>query len=238
MSEWIGRKFWQEAKLTERPNGFGIQLDGKFAMTPGKNPLIVPYRSLAEKICEEFQSQDKKINPSTMPYTRRTNTTIDRIPATRNEIVVSVVNYGHTDLVCYRASSPFELVKWQADHWDPVLTWLEEKFAIKLKAGQDITPFEQNSRTIEKFSARINSFDNFLLCGFSEMVPLLGSLILSFAYLYGYGSKEQIWQLSRIDEEWQAKKWGFDSEAQQVAENHYKDFQVACYFVTVVQKNK
>ncbi len=238
MSEWTGRKFWQETRITELPTGFGIQLDGKFAMTPGKNPLVVPYLSLAENICEEFQTQEKKINPSTMPFTRRTNTTIDRIPDTRNEIVESLVNYGHTDLVCYRASSPSELVKWQSDHWDPVLSWLAKELSIKIKTGQGITPFEQNSHTIGVFFDKINSFDNYLLGGFSELVPLLGSLILSFAYLYGFGSKERIWRLSRIDEEWQEKKWGVDTEAQRVTENHHKDFLVACFFVDIALEGK
>ena len=238
MSDWVGRKFWQEARITELPIGFGIQLDGKFAMTPGKKPLVVPYLPLAEKICEEFQTQEKKIDPSTMPFTRRTNTTIDRIPDTRNEMIDSLVNYGHTDLVCYQASSPLVLVKWQSEHWNPVLTWLAEELSIEIKTGQGIIPFEQNAHTIGKFSEEINSFDNYLLCGFSELVPLLGSLILSFAYLYGFGSKERIWRLSRIDEEWQEKKWGVDTEAQRVAENHHKDFLVACFFVDIALDNK
>ncbi len=238
MNEWAGRKFWKEVRVIELSTGFGIQLDGKFAMTPGKNPLVVSHLSLAEKMFEEFQNQEQKINPATMPFTRRTNTTIDRIPDTRNEIVDTLLNYGHTDLVCYRATSPPELIKWQSKHWDPVITLLEKKLSIRMKTGEGIIPFEQNSLAIDAFSKKIHSFDNFLLCGFSELVPLLGSLVLSFSYLYGFGSKDHIWKLSRIDEEWQEKKWGIDPEAQRVAENHYKDFQVACFFVELSLNGK
>ncbi|MCY4099410.1 MAG: ATPase [Rhodobacteraceae bacterium] len=238
MNEWAARKFWEDVRITELSEGFGITLDGKYAMTPGKNPLIVPHFSLAEKICVEFQDQGQKIDPTTMPFTRRANTTIDRISDSKGEIVNSLLNYGHTDLVSYRANSPPDLVKWQSDHWDPVIAWLEKQLSIRMKINHGIIPFDQESQIIDAFAEKIETLDNFSLCGFSELVPLLGSLVLSFAYLYGFGNKDQIWRLSRIDEEWQEKKWGKDEQAQQVSQSHYEEYLVACFFVDLPGKIK
>ena len=89
-----------------------------------------------------------------------------------------------------------------------MIAWLEQELSIRMKINHGIIPFDQESQTIDVFAEKIDTLDNFSLCGFSELVPLLGSLVLSFAYLYGFGNKDQIWRLSRIDEEWQEKKWG------------------------------
>lgn len=231
MNEWTGRKFWQDARIRELPEGFGIQIDSNFAMTPAKNLLAVPYLVLAEKICAEFKGQEEKINPATMPFTRLTNTTIDRVPVTRSSMIEALLNYGETDLLCYRTNSPPELIEWQSKNWDPVLVWLEEEFAIRIKTGQGILPFTQDSNAIKVFRDRILTLDHYKLSGLSSMVPLLGSLMLGLGYLFGYASKDTIWKLSRIDEDWQEQKWGVDPEAQQVTEKNYNNFLVASFFV-------
>lgn len=58
----------------------------------------------------------------------------------------------------------------------------------------------------------------FQLAAFHDLVSLSGSLILGFATAQGWRDADEIWQISRLDEIWQAEQWGDDEEAMQAAE--------------------
>ena len=47
---------------------FLLTLDGRTARTPGKQPLAVPSRGLAEALAEEWQGQGAEIDPSTVKF--------------------------------------------------------------------------------------------------------------------------------------------------------------------------
>ena len=51
------KRFYAKAEMAEEEGGFVLRLDGKRAMTPGKNPLAVPHRHLAEAIAAEWAGQ-------------------------------------------------------------------------------------------------------------------------------------------------------------------------------------
>ena len=53
------------------------------------------------------------IRPDAMPLTRLASTAIDRMPAQRQAAIDELIAYAYTDLVCYRAAEPFELVQRQ-----------------------------------------------------------------------------------------------------------------------------
>ena len=73
------KRFWKVAEATELENGFGVALDGRVVKTPAKSTLVVPTRALAEAIAAEWDAQEDKINPETMPFTRLTNSAIDKV---------------------------------------------------------------------------------------------------------------------------------------------------------------
>ena len=54
-----------------------------------------------------------------------------------------IVNYLGSDLVCYRAADPSELVRRQAEAWDPVLDWCQTALGIKLTVTTGIVPVAQ-----------------------------------------------------------------------------------------------
>ncbi len=126
MSGWTAKRFWTDATVEQTPEGFVVRLDGRDIRTPGKAPLIMPTRALAEAVREEWAMQGDKIDPTTMPVTRTVNSAIDKVAAQRNEVVELIAAYGDADLMCYRATSPVELVRRQSEAWDPLLDWAAE----------------------------------------------------------------------------------------------------------------
>ena len=53
----------------------------------------------------------------------------------------------------------------------------------------------------------------FPLTAFHDLVSLSGSLVLGLAVARHRLSAEEAWELSVIDETWQAEQWGDDDEA-------------------------
>lgn len=79
MSEWKARKFWKAAAVEPASGGFRVTLDGKPVMTPGKQPLILPTRALADAVAAEWDAQGDVIDPLSMPLTRAANSAIEKV---------------------------------------------------------------------------------------------------------------------------------------------------------------
>src|SRR4051812_38143448 len=97
------RRFYKTATIAPVEGGWGILLDGKALRSPAKRPFVLPTEGLAAAIAEEWQAQEEKIDPHTMPLMQFAATAIDRLADDRDSLVEETAGYGHSDLVCYRA---------------------------------------------------------------------------------------------------------------------------------------
>lgn len=217
MSDWKAKRFWKDATVVETDGGFTVELDGRGIKTPAKRLLVVPTRAMAEKVADEWQAQDGVIRPDTMPATKTANAAIDKVAAQHAEVADMLAAYGDCDLLCYRADSPAELVARQADRWDPMLEWAQDVLGVGLQTRTGIMHAPQSPSDVEIMSKRTHSLNNFQLAAFHDLVSLSGSLILGFAAALDARDAESIWDLSRLDELWQAEQWGNDDEADALA---------------------
>ncbi len=103
---------------------YAVLLDGRSVKTPGKSDLRLKTLGLAEAVATEWRAQEDKIDPNTMPLSQIACTAIDRIAENREEIQGLIAKYAETDLLCYRAAAPSDLVEMQSVHWQPLLDWL------------------------------------------------------------------------------------------------------------------
>ena len=207
------KRFWKAAAVVERDGGFGVELDGRAVNTPNKTPLILPTRTMAEAIAVEWDAQVDKIDPLTMPVTRGANSAIDKVAPQLAEVVADLANYGDSDLLCYRAAGPVELVARQAEKWDPILDWAASGFGKRLNVGEGVMHVPQDPDLIANLHAEVASFDHFALAGVHDLIAISGSLILALAVTRRALSAEDAWELSRLDEHWQVEQWGDDEEA-------------------------
>src|SRR5689334_19485014 len=104
------KRIYKEATAVTLDEGWGIVLDGKPLRTPAKRPLLAPSLALAEAIAGEWQAQDDTVDPNTMPTMRLVSIALDLVAPRRAAIVAELINYAGTDLVCYRADHPAELI--------------------------------------------------------------------------------------------------------------------------------
>ncbi|MFO7771254.1 MAG: ATP12 family protein [Roseovarius gahaiensis] len=230
MSEWKAKRFWKTAKVAETEQGFTVHLDGRTVKTPAKAPLVVPTRAMADAIAKEWDAQDGDIAPYTMPVTRAANAAIDKVTHQHAEVAQMIAGYGDTDLICYRADSPAELVARQAEAWDPLLDWAADILDARLKPVTGIMYSPQDPKALAALAQRVHQMDAYSLTAFHDLVGMSGSLIIGFAALHDLHDIQALWRLSRIDEIWQAELWGVDEEAQEQAAKKESEFLAAKIF--------
>jgi chaperone required for assembly of F1-ATPase len=213
MSDWAPKRFWQKADVVPEGDQFAIALDGRPVNTPSRRRLMVPTQPMAMRIAAEWEAQVEKVEPTTMPWTRSANSAVDKVPDQRSEVETHLMGYADTDLLSYRAEGPEELIMRQAAGWDPVLSWVEAKFGVRLVTTPGVMPVKQDPSHINRLAGYMAPMSHFALTGFHDLVTLSGSYILAVAVAENELESEAGWTLSRIDEQWQIDQWGTDDEA-------------------------
>lgn len=235
MSEWKAKRFWKEAQVTETEKGYSVELDGRPVRTPLKSHLSLPSRAMAEAVALEWGAQDGEIKPVTMPVTRAANAAIDKVTVQHGEVADMIAAYGDSDLLCYRAASPQELVSRQAEAWDPLLDWADDTFGARLIPVEGVMHAPQNRQALERLAAPVHAMDPFRLTAFHDLVGISGSLVLGLAAIHEVKDIQTLWRLSRIDETWQEEQWGVDEEARAQAAMKESDFYAAKRFHDLAQ---
>jgi len=218
MSEWRMKRFWTEAAPTQTPGGWGIVLDGRPVRTPAKALLELPTRALAEAAAEEWNAQQEVVEPGAMPVTRAGNSAIDKVRPQFDEVARLTADYGGTDLLCYRAEEPPELVRRQTAGWDPLLDWAAGTLGARLLPVAGVMFQPQDARALDRLHGEVRALDPWRLTAFSDLVALSGSLVIGFAVALAALDPDEAWRRSRIDETWQAEQWGEDEEAAEAAD--------------------
>lgn len=217
MSVWSARRFWTTASVEAVDGGFTVLLDARPVRTPLKAPLVMPTEGLATAIAAEWQAQTGKVNPATMPFTRTANSAIDKVAPQFDAVAEMLAAYGDSDLLCYRAEGPPELVDKQARAWDPLLGWAATDLAVPLVATVGVIHIDQPADSLARLHGLIEALTPFRLAAFHDLVAISGSLILALAVTRRRLAAEEAWGLSRTDEDWQISIWGEDEEAAEMA---------------------
>ena len=217
MSEWKAKRFWKAASVVEVEGSFAIELDGRGVKTPAKQVMHVPTHAMASAIAQEWDAQVEIINPNTMPVTKTANAAIDKVTVQHAEVAQLLAAYGDSDLLCYRADAPEELVARQNEHWNPILDWAEDALGARLEPRTGVIHAPQNPLAVEALSRRTHALDAFELAAFHDLVSLSGSLVLGFAATMDARPADELWTISRLDELWQEEQWGEDEEATAMA---------------------
>lgn len=224
MSAWAAKRFWTEAVAVEVTGGFSVRLDARPVRTPAKAAFVVPTHAMAQAAAAEWDAQQGKVRPETMPVTRAANSAIDKVRVLFDGVVGEVAGYGATDLLCYRATFPAALIERQAAGWDPLLDWAATRFGAPLAVTAGVIPVAQPGPSLAALRACVAGQSVFHLTALHDLVAISGSLVLGLAVTEGRLVGDAAWALSRIDEIWQAEQWGQDEDAAAQGEFRRKAF--------------
>ncbi len=210
------KKFWKKVSIKKTsPNSFEIMLDERILQTPLKRELVLPNLNLTKEIVKEWDQVSKNINTESMILYGLISTSLDKIIDNRNSYIDDILDYIDTDLICYRAENPKELVELQKNKWDPIILLIEKYIGTKVQVFRGILPKKQHITVHSKLNNIINQFNNFEISALHRITSITGSIFLSLCVLKKDISKNEVFELSFLDELWQAENWGFDEETSQ-----------------------
>lgn len=214
------KRFYADVAVVRADAGWGVTLDGKALRTPNGRPLSLPTEALANVIADEWRAQVERIDLQSMFNTRLAHMALDGAPEGRARMVGEAAQYAETDLVCHLADAPAALCARQQAGWGPLRDWAAEAMGVKLTPVVGIVPARQPAASIEAMRAHAAGLDDFRLAGLVHGIALLGSAVLGMAVERGRISAAEAYELSRIDEAFQASQWGEDAEAVKRTERH------------------
>jgi chaperone required for assembly of F1-ATPase len=230
-----GRRFYRDAIVAAVGDGFAVTLDGKPLRTPNRNELVAPNRALAEAMAAEWRAQPGKIEPRLLPLTRLANAAIDLVAARHASIVAETAKYAETDLVCYRAAHPPELVARQARNWQPLLDWAAERYgALTVTTG--IQPLAQPAESLAAFAAAVARYRAMELIALRLATATSGSLVIALALIEERLDADAAFAAAELDESFQIENWGADSEQMKRRAGLKEDLALAARFAALLKE--
>jgi chaperone required for assembly of F1-ATPase len=207
------RRFYEKAEAGALGEAFAVLLDGKVAKTPGRKPLAVPQRPLAEALAAEWEAQGERLEPASMPLTRIINAAIDRVAGEIAAVRADVVKYAGTDLICYRSEGPQSLVDAQEAAWSPIIGWARQALGARFILAAGIVHVKQDASALTAIDHVLQPLDVLSLAALHTVTTLTGSAVIALALQRGRLSVEEAWVAAHVDEDWQMAQWGKDTAA-------------------------
>lgn len=231
------KRFWKEAEAREtasgRDGGWEVALDGRPLRTPGRLHLLLPTEALAQAIADEWRAVDGDVKPGDMPLTGLANAAVDIVAADPAAFAAGLAAYAASDLTCYRADAPAELVARQAAAWEPALKGVEARHGLLFQRTAGVMHVVQPPATVAAVEAKLAGLSPFLLSAMQPLVTISGSVVLALAHLDGAVAAKDCFAASMLDEDWQAEKWGADWQAEATRAQRWTEFEAAARFLSL-----
>ena len=227
------KRFWREIAID---GDRGIRLDDRPVRTPGRLPLLMPTAALAEAVAGEWRAvaEGAEIDPRTMPLTGLANAAIDRIAPDPAAFAAGLARFGESDLLCYRADAPPDLVARQAAVWDPLLDWARTRYDVHIEVMTGILHYPQPPLTLARLGEAVSARSAWELAGLSPIVTIGGSPIAALALAEGAATAGDIWRAIELDEDWQVEQWGRDDLSLAALESRRRDFDAGVRFLELL----
>ena len=224
------KRFYKQVSVEDG----AILLDGRPVRTPARAPLILSSPALADAVADEWRAQGEDIDPRSMPLTGLANAAIDRVAPDRAAFARPLAAYAESDLLCYRADAPEELVERQAGAWDPLLDCARGRYDVHFTVTSGVIHAPQPPATVARLGEALLARDAFALAAMSPLVTIGGSLVAALALAEGRIGAEQAFDMTHLDELWQAEHWGEDQLALEARAARRRDFMAAAQLLTLL----
>ncbi len=232
----VVKRFYDKVTVEERADGYVVLLDGKPVRTPGKAVLTLPTERAAAIVAAEFEAQQEKIDPVTMPATRLVNAAIDGVATDVQAVIEDILRYASSDLLCYRADAPDALVARQSEAWDPVIDWARAHLGARFVIAEGIVHVAQPREAIGAIGIHLaRTAEPLRLAALHLMTTLTGSALLALAVEEGELSADAAWTAAHVDETWNAEQWGEDYEAAARSRARSYDFSAAVRVLSTIR---
>ncbi len=208
------KKFWETIEIKKvSSKEFYILLDNKKLKTPLKKELIFSNDLMAKEVLREWDQRSNIINTDDLVFYGLLSTAIDRVSEEKNSYINDIINFIDTDLICYRADNPIDLVSHQNKQWDPIISLIEKYINTKVGVFKGVMPSQQNLKVHHEIKNLVVELSNVQISVLHRITNLIGSIFLALCILKKDLTNKQAFELSFLDELWQAENWGYEEDA-------------------------
>ncbi|HEX3209326.1 MAG TPA: ATP12 family protein [Geminicoccaceae bacterium] len=225
------KRLYRQVEVAGEGDRHRVLLDGRPVRTPAKRVLTLPTSALAAALAAEWRDQGDTIQAATMPLTRLASTAQERLPGHRAAAITELIGYADTDLLCYRAAAPLDLVERQGETWQPLLDWAASTHGARLVVTTSILPVSQPATAVSRLQAAVEARDDWALVGLHAATTALGSLVLGLALVDGRIDAGQALAASLLDELFEIERWGQDAETKRRHAALRRDVEAAATFL-------
>jgi chaperone required for assembly of F1-ATPase len=169
-----------------------------------------------------------------MRLTGLSNAAIDRVAPDIAAFARPLAAYAESDLLCYRADAPPELIARQAEAWDPLLKWAARRFDVHFTITSGIVHAAQPDATVARLAEALAAYDAFHLVALAPLITIGGSLVTALALAEREVDPDSAFDLTHLDELWQARRWGEDKLALEARAARKRDFMAAAQLLTLL----
>ena len=232
----LPKRFYEAVDVAPEGDGFGVQLDGRPAKTPGRAVIVLATEAAARIVADEFDAQGTEVDPATMPAWRLVNTAIDGVAADPQAVVEDIVRFFGSDLVCYRADGPEALIAAQRQKWDGPLDWAEQIAGSRFALAEGVMHVTQPKPALAAMGALVKHIaDPVELAALHSMTTLTGSAILAYGVFRGQWSAEDAWSAAHVDEDFNIAQWGEDAEAMATRARRWSEMAAAARMIAALR---
>ncbi|KAJ3117563.1 ATP synthase complex assembly protein atp12 [Phlyctochytrium bullatum] len=116
----------------------------------------------------------------------------------------------------YHQEEPEGLVKMQAETWDPLIAWVNEKFGTDITKTYGLLQHKQSESTIERMRQHLKSLTPMQLAGFERAVLTAKSFIIPICLTEDHLTVEAAAKAARLEVDHQILRWGEVEDAHDV----------------------
>ncbi len=209
------KRFYKSVSIEKAKGGYHILLDGRPVRTKSKAFLCAMNEKIAERVVSEWDQQMDEIVPDTMPFTQILNTYIDRVSSDRAVMSEAILKYLDTDLLCYPADNPEDLVACQKEAWQPFISGFEIGFNCNLSTTTTLLAVEQSEASHIAVKGYVEGLNDIEFTILQLVTSISGSLILGIAMVRDAASASDVVKASFVEEDFKdylynADKYGGD----------------------------
>ena len=229
------KRFWKDVAVEECGGGYCITLDGRPVRTQAGAAQILPTRALAAAMAEEWRAQGDEVDPDSFPLRDLADFAIDHAQRDPARIIASLLAFGETDTLCYRADPDEPLFQRQQTLWEPLLAGFEARHAVRFERVSGVIHRPQPQATLSRLREVLERKSPFELSALNMLASLTSSLCVGLEALEVGSDAAALFAASNCEEDWQAELWGWDFAAEQARTTRLAAFAMAARFAELAR---
>ncbi|KAI8891914.1 hypothetical protein BC833DRAFT_546145 [Globomyces pollinis-pini] len=220
------KRFWKQTSVKESKDNYSILLDQRQLKTPAGSVITIPKNNklLAVLVAAEWESQQDVLKNYSLPLTSIMTRAVDSFEDqnTRQNAINTLLNYVHSDSICFHQDYPESFVKLQEEYWLPILDWVSSTYGVTVKTTDGICGIKQPDELINKLRKTLESYDNIKLAAFEKAVLRAKSFMIGLALIERRISVEYASMAARLEVQQQINRWGEVEDAHDIDRDDLK----------------